>query len=552
MEINNTNTFLKSLNSALQSWANILGPKNVISDTQSISIAGLATFETLNKPSAIIRPSSTELVIKCVEIANEFNVPLYPISRGKNWGFGSMVPSQSGAVLLDLRQMNRIIEFNDELGYVTLEPGVTFEQVFQYQQQNQTKHFLSVIGGPTDGSVIGNYLDRGTGLGLMGERPLNACNAQIVLGRGDVVCTGYGSIENSKLAPLHRWGVGASIDGLFCQSNFGVMTRLTVWLNKRPNFFESVLATFESDERFFEALEKCRELLKQGVIHPYNSFFWNHVKIAAAITQHPHPGEIKPINWESLIAKHSPNFKKARWVLIAGLNSSSRQIGRAKKKEIQRNLKPAADSLRFIGSATARMVNSLNAILNVAGLGKFAIEMRPIEALYSKSPMLGYPSTTAVSSVYWRKKFETPDVINPDRDRCGVQWVCHEIPLRSQDVGAALKIVYRACEDNGFEPNIALPLVSNRFIRLLFAVIYDIERIPEDEKANSCVAQSISNLNDAGYTSFRNGIQTTQMLPDRRPENAKLLQDFKNVLDPNGIISPGRYEKKYMINGDSE
>ena len=546
MSVRNENSLSNSLSRAMESWAAVVGSENVISDVRTLEAAGQTTFESNVSIPAIVMPASTREVEKCVEIANEFVVPIYPISRGRNWGFGSKVPCQSDSVLLDLRRMNRIIEYNDELGYVTLEPGVTFEQVYQYQQSHNTKHFLSVIGGPGDASVIGNYLERGTGLGMMGERPLNACDAQIVLGRGDVVRTGYGSVENSRLAPLHRWGVGASIDGLFCQSNFGVATRLTVWLNKRPNYFESVVATFKSDEQFFRALEQCRELLKQGVLHPYNSFFWNHVKIAAAFAQHPHPGENKPVNWESLIAKHSGRFKKARWVLAAGLNASSKQIARAKRKTIQNELKPTCNSLRFIGGTTAGLARLVNTTLNSIGLGKYCVDMQPIDALYSKSPMLGHPSTTAVSSVYWRKKFKTPDTIAPDRDRCGVQWVCHEVPFRSEDIAKAINVVEQECEKFGFEPNIAMPIVSNRYIRFLFALMYDLEREGEDDKARDCVAQSINRLNEFGYTSFRHGIQTMQHLPDRNSGNLKLLQDLKQLFDPNGIVAPGRYEKRQL------
>ena len=293
--------FLARLKPAFEAWVSTVGNANVVTDGSILKEAGLATFEISNVIVAIVRPATTSQVRKCVEIANKFGVAVYPISRGRNWGFGSKVPCHSGSVLLDLARMNRIVEFNDELGYVTLEPGVTFEQVYQYQQRHETNHYLSVIGGPADASIIGNYVERGTGLGPMGERPLNACDAHVVLGRGDVIRTGFGSVSNSKLSPLHRWGVGASMDGLFCQSNFGVITELTIWLNKRPNYFESVLAIFESDERFLQALPCCRELQKQGVLLPYNSFFWNHVKVAAALTQHPHPESKAPVNWESLI-----------------------------------------------------------------------------------------------------------------------------------------------------------------------------------------------------------------------------------------------------------
>ena len=64
-----------------------------------------------------------------MRIANRWKVAVYPISSGRNWGYGSRVPAADGCVLLDLGRMNQIVDFNEELGYVTVEPGVTQAQL---------------------------------------------------------------------------------------------------------------------------------------------------------------------------------------------------------------------------------------------------------------------------------------------------------------------------------------------------------------------------------------------------------------------------------------
>ena len=68
-------------------------------------------------------------------------MPIYPISTGKNWGYGSRVPLHDG-VLVDLGRMNRIVDFDEELAYVTIEPGVT---------QRQLHAFLQERGAPRSG-----------------------------------------------------------------------------------------------------------------------------------------------------------------------------------------------------------------------------------------------------------------------------------------------------------------------------------------------------------------------------------------------------------------
>src|SRR6202167_2543844 len=60
--------------------------------------------------SAAVAPASTEEVQQIVRIANHHKVPLYPISTGKNLGYGGSAPTYSGSVVVDLKRMNRVIE----------------------------------------------------------------------------------------------------------------------------------------------------------------------------------------------------------------------------------------------------------------------------------------------------------------------------------------------------------------------------------------------------------------------------------------------------------
>ena len=73
-----------------------------------------------------VAPQSVEEIQALLKIAREFKIPLWPISRGKNFGYGGSAPCMRGTMMLDLVRMNRILEVNEELGYAVLEPGVNF------------------------------------------------------------------------------------------------------------------------------------------------------------------------------------------------------------------------------------------------------------------------------------------------------------------------------------------------------------------------------------------------------------------------------------------
>jgi 4-cresol dehydrogenase (hydroxylating) len=73
--------------------------------------------------SIAVAPSSVEQVQAIVVTANKYKIPLYPISTGKNLGYGGSAPNYSGSVIVDLKRMNKIIEVDDKRNYCIVEPG---------------------------------------------------------------------------------------------------------------------------------------------------------------------------------------------------------------------------------------------------------------------------------------------------------------------------------------------------------------------------------------------------------------------------------------------
>src|SRR5918911_221876 len=92
--------------------------------------------------------------------ASSLREAFYPGGRGKNWGYGSGVPPADGCVLLDLSRMNRIVDYDERLGYITVEPGVTFRQAYDFLRAQNSMLLLSLTGGSPDSSLIGNTMER--------------------------------------------------------------------------------------------------------------------------------------------------------------------------------------------------------------------------------------------------------------------------------------------------------------------------------------------------------------------------------------------------------
>ncbi|NHN39889.1 FAD-binding oxidoreductase [Pseudomaricurvus alcaniphilus] len=249
---------------ALDSFALIVGKEWVFTKDEDLfpyrdAYSPLrATFED-RSPSAAVAPASVDEVQSIVRVANKYEIPLYTISTGKNLGYGGAAPNQSGSVVLDLKRMNKIIEVNESNAYAIVEPGVSYFDLYNYIQERGLKLWLDVAD-PGWGSVMGNALDHGVGHTASRFRNHfdSHCGLEVVLPNGEAVRTGMGAMPGSKTWAQFKMGMGPVLDGIFSQSNFGVVTKMGIWLMPQPEAFMQGVVTAP----LYDDLHEIVELLK--------------------------------------------------------------------------------------------------------------------------------------------------------------------------------------------------------------------------------------------------------------------------------------------------
>jgi 4-cresol dehydrogenase (hydroxylating) len=185
--------------------------------------------------SAAVAPVSVDEVQAIVRVANEFQLPLYPLSTGRNLTYGGSAPVYSGSVVLDLKRMNRILDVSERDKTCLVEPGVSYFDMYRYLRQNNIRLWIDTAD-PGWGGLIGNALDRGGGYtGTDFRDHFDAhCGIEIVLPTGELVRTGMGANEQATTWQMFKYGMGPWIDGIFSQSNFGVVTKMGFWLMEEP------------------------------------------------------------------------------------------------------------------------------------------------------------------------------------------------------------------------------------------------------------------------------------------------------------------------------
>jgi len=187
-------------------------------------------------PSAAVAPDSVEQVQAIVRIANQYKIPLWTISTGKNLAYGGSAPRLSGSVVLDLKRMNRVLEVSEANAYALVEPGVSYFDLYRYIQEHKLKVWIDPPD-PGWGSPVGNSLERGGGRGPLHDHFGSICGMEVVLPDGEVMRTGMGAMPAAKTWQQYRYGFGPYIDGMFSQSNFGIVTKMGVWLLPEPEAY---------------------------------------------------------------------------------------------------------------------------------------------------------------------------------------------------------------------------------------------------------------------------------------------------------------------------
>mgnify|MGYP003339894900 CR=1 FL=1 len=92
----------KKMADALARFRKIVGTEWVFGDDAVQSYADpypLGTDDTLNKPHAAVAPASTEQVQEIVKAAGDYGIPLWPVSRGKNFAYGGAAPDRKSTRL---------------------------------------------------------------------------------------------------------------------------------------------------------------------------------------------------------------------------------------------------------------------------------------------------------------------------------------------------------------------------------------------------------------------------------------------------------------------
>ncbi|HLQ86803.1 MAG TPA: FAD-binding oxidoreductase [Salinisphaeraceae bacterium] len=526
---------------ALTAWRQQLGDDCVIAGAACQNRYGRSTSGVLRSIPAALQVASHDDIPGILQIARRHHVPLYPISTGRNWGYGTANPAMDDCVILDLSGMNRISSFDAEMGTITVEPGVTQGQLREFLDRQETSYMVPVTGAGPGVSVLGNALERGYGITPYADHFGAVTAIEAVLADGRRYRPALHDLGAETTNTIFKWGVGPYLDGLFTQGNFGIVTRMTLLLAPTPERVTAFFFRLRREQDLEAAVTAIRRTLSDAGAHIGGINLMNAERVLSMVA--PWPQDRAPARGalsDELVADMARENSTAPWNGVGAVYSTA-GIGKAVTRHIRQQLKPHVQNLVFINPTRLRWARRLLAALPNPATRRLQPLVNTLNS--SLDIFSGRPAEVALQLAYWKTPERQPQdrPLDPARDGCGLIWYAPLVPMQAERVRTFVSMVRSICRAHGFEPLMTLTSQSSRCIDATVPLLFRQDDTDETARAQACYEALYRAGQKEGFLPYRMHVQSMHLaITDEAPFWA-LANRLKQAVDPDNIIAPGRY-----------
>lgn len=539
------------LNTAFVVWRTELGEDRVLDTAQAMKQYGDSTLG--GEPSTIrgaLLPESVAHVISIMKIAAEYKTPLYPISTGKNWGYGSARPVMP-SIIVDLSGMNRILSISEELGLVTVEPGVTSGQL-QAQLEKKGIPFLAPISGAGKRcSIIGNLLEHGRGSNAFVDRFASLAGIEAVLADGTLYQSSSGG--TSSVHGFHKWGTGPYLDGIFGQSNMVIVVNATIKLAPVPEYTQGFLLCVKDDRSLSELINAARTALqKLGSTLP-SIIIQNAQRTLTRTT--PYSKEHVDVSGtlsDSFVKNSLKSLGLTQWTVL-GVLQGERGMVRAAHGVVKDIFRTFAVRAFFFDEKSLEELKFLNRNFLLPRRLKISLAVAPMLhsfLAHSLGKGVGKIETARRKPFPYWKSASASSVVAPVISRTsdydldphgGLLFFSAVLPACGANVEPFVLAAESICRKNGLEPILGLLNFSDTSLFVSLPLLFDKANAKETSAVQNCYEELRAELLKCGGYIHRANINTMKMSANQDSTFWQVVGKIKKTLDPLNIISPGRY-----------
>jgi 4-cresol dehydrogenase (hydroxylating) flavoprotein subunit len=352
--------------------------------------------------------------------------------------------------------------------------------------------------------VAGNALDRGVGYTPYGDHAARICGLEAVLPDGDLIRTGMGAMAGAPTWQLYRPGFGPSWDQMFVQSNFGVVTKLGLWLMREPESMLGLDFEFDKPEDPGWAVDVLAPLRRDGIIQQSPSI-GNWLRAAAVLTTRDQwtdkPGTLS----DAVIDAIRKRFEIDWWSV----------------------------QLRFYGPL--ELTHAAQKIVQRAFTGKPVLSMKKTRWIKGdppdRTPLSGTPSTFPLANANWHGW------------RGGHIGYSPVLPANGALALAQFRRTYERYAEFGMDYHASFAM-GERHLTNVNQILFDKDDAAMMERVDGLFRALVADAAAQRYGEYRTHIEYMDLVAETYDFNnhalRRLNERVKDALDPNGIIAPGK------------
>ncbi|KFY00183.1 hypothetical protein O988_03479 [Pseudogymnoascus sp. VKM F-3808] len=466
--------------------------------------------------SAVVRPRKESEAQEIVRLCNTFEIPVWSFSGVSEVDYRAAIPRVPGSIGLDFGcYMNKVLGVNELRSYVVVEPGATYSNIYWYLQDNNLDQKFEIdLPLYMGGLALGNIVEDST-LKLH-------CGKEVILPNGDILKTG--SIQLSSVQQASDGNSQAEqpetkekqtlnfrsnelSNNLLPEGGLGITVKLAICITPKLGGCQPYQITFPKDNDLSQIIDITRELRQAMIIQSNPSL--RHVLLDAAILgpKSSYATSNTPLG-DAYLDGVTKDFNSGRWNFYGAVRGPEHI--RNALWQIIKEVFSQIEGASFYFSENTQQENSL---------------------LFARSKQLrGNPTTHEIAWTKW--------IPNGSH-------ICFQLTsnISGDMANTQYSVTKKRIQEAGFD-FMGTFTIDTRQMHHIIYIVYETYDADSRRKVHKLILQLMNDCAENGWMEYWTyGALMDQASAARDLTNntiARINTEIKDVIDPMGILEPGR------------